>query len=66
MTIETNLRVHGSGDQMKIVDVTMGGVSMVVMQRDEFAAVIRRRGLDGLISDLKRRTGDLTLATARH
>jgi phospholipid transport system substrate-binding protein len=66
VVIETNLRVRGSGEQMKIVDVEMGGVSMVVMQRDEFTAVIRRRGLSGLIGDLKIRANNISLAAARH
>jgi phospholipid transport system substrate-binding protein len=65
MSIDTNLHVRGTGDQMKIVDVTMGGVSMVLMQRDEFAAVVRRRGLDGLIGDIKHRTDNLNLAALR-
>ena len=66
MSIDTNLRVRGTGDQMKIVDVTMGGVSMILMQRDEFAAVIRRQGLDGLIAGIRHRANGVTLAAARH
>jgi phospholipid transport system substrate-binding protein len=65
ISIDANLRVRGNDGQMKIVDVTMGGVSMVTMQRDEFAAVIRRRGLDVLIGDIRRRVDNLNVAVVR-
>jgi len=53
-SIDADLRVRASvGGGMKIVDVTMGGVSMDVTQRDEFSAVIQREGLDGLIRELR-------------
>jgi phospholipid transport system substrate-binding protein len=52
-SIEADLRVRDRDGQMKIVDVTMEGVSMDVTQRDEFASIIQRKGLNGLIGDLR-------------
>lgn len=52
-SIDADLRVRTTAGGMKIIDVTMGGVSMDVTQRDEFAAVIQREGLGGLIRELK-------------
>lgn len=52
-SVDADLRVRTSKGGMKIVDVTMGGVSMDVTQRDEFSAVIQREGIDGLIRELK-------------
>jgi phospholipid transport system substrate-binding protein len=44
------------GGQYKIVDVYVGGVSMAVTERDEFAAVIQRNGgRVGALIDLLRR-----------
>jgi phospholipid transport system substrate-binding protein len=37
----------------KILDVMVAGVSMVVTQRSEFRAVIRRQGVSGLIETLR-------------
>jgi len=65
MSINTNLRVRESEGQMKIIDVTMGGVSMGVTQRDEFASIIQRKGLDGLISDLRAGVANLRVMAAQ-
>src|SRR5712691_10012789 len=45
------------GGQFKITDVYVGGVSMKVTQRDEFAAVIQRNGgrVDALIAQLRQK-----------
>jgi len=32
------------------------GISMAITQRQEFSSVIRRKGMDGLIEDLRVRT----------
>ena len=37
------------------IDVIVEGVSLIVTQRSEFGAVIERRGLDGLLAELRRR-----------
>lgn len=46
------------GGQFKITDVYVGGVSMKVTQRDEFAAVIQHDGgrIDGLLTRLRQKT----------
>jgi len=46
------------GGQFKITDVYVGGVSMKVTQRDEFAAIIQHDGgrIDGLIARLRQKT----------
>jgi phospholipid transport system substrate-binding protein len=44
------------GGQYKISDVYIGGVSMKVTQRDEFASVIQRNGgVPGLIAELRQK-----------
>lgn len=48
-----DLRVRDSQGRMRIVDAEVDGVSLDVTQRDEFASVIRRQGLDALISSLR-------------
>lgn len=58
-SIDADLRVRDTAGRMKIVDVSMGGVSMDVTQRDEFAAVIQREGVSGLIRELKTHVGSL-------
>ena len=42
-------------DSMVAIDVIVEGVSLIVTQRSEFGAVIERRGLDGLLAELRRR-----------
>jgi len=48
-----DLRVREAQGRMKIVDAEVDGISMDVTQRDEFASVIRRQGLDALIDSLR-------------
>ncbi|MGK2285871.1 MlaC/ttg2D family ABC transporter substrate-binding protein [Pedomonas sp. V897] len=47
--------VEGRG--LKVIDLSLEGVSMAVTQRDEFNAKIQARGLDGLIAEMKGTTG---------
>ncbi len=63
--VETDLRVRNSEGRMKIVDVSMGGVSLDVTQRDEFASVIQRIGVDGLIRELRARTATPSVEATR-
>jgi phospholipid transport system substrate-binding protein len=42
-------------DRMVAIDVIVEGVSLIVTQRSEFGAVIERQGMDGLLSELRRR-----------
>ena len=52
-------RVYKGADGYRIVDVDVEGVSMMVTQREEFAAVIQRNGgtVDGLTKALQQKTG---------
>ncbi len=51
--IAADWRVRTTGARYRIIDLVIEGVSMVVTQRSEFAAVIQRRGLQGLIDELR-------------
>ncbi len=63
--IMADWRVRTTDDRLRIIDIMVEGVSMVVTQRSEFAAVIQRRGLQGLIEVLRARTTKLPVtATA--
>jgi phospholipid transport system substrate-binding protein len=42
-------------DRIVAIDVIVEGVSLIVTQRSEFGAVIERRGMDGLLAELRRR-----------
>lgn len=46
-------RVRLSGEGMRVIDVIVDGVSMLNTQRSEFAAVIARDGIDGLLETLR-------------
>lgn len=46
-------RVREKNSQHRILDVMVSGVSMVATQRSEFAAVVRRDGVEGLIELLR-------------
>ena len=54
--IKAAWRVRSGKNGLRIIDVMVEGISMVVTQRDEFASVVRRHGLDGLIETLRART----------
>lgn len=55
--IPVHWRVRG-GDNYKIIDVLVEGVSMAITQRDEFAAIIQQRGgkVEGLLAALRKKT----------
>ncbi len=54
--VEAQWRVRLVEGPPRIIDVAVSGVSMAVTQRDEFAAVVQRRHVDGLIEMLRMRT----------
>ena len=43
---------EGQGEPV-IIDLVVEGISLLVTQRSEFAAVLERRGIDGLLSELR-------------
>ncbi len=63
-SMDLDLRVRDGVGGMRIVDVLAGGVSMERTQRSDFASVIRREGFDGLLAQLKARSGAIQAAAA--
>ena len=58
--LEFALRVRrrpGSFFGFKIIDAMLKGISLLVTQRDEFAPVLARDGVDGLIATLEKKIG---------
>lgn len=55
-------RVRKSGGTFKIIDIYVEGVSMAVTQRSEFDSVVRRHGVEGLISTIRNRLAKLNTA----
>ncbi len=50
-----------SGGKLRVVDVLLdGGISELAVRRSEFSAILRREGIDGLISALNKKSEDLT------
>lgn len=54
--VKVDWHVAGESPDFRVVDVKVEGISMSVTQRDEFAAVIKRRKLEGLLRALRRKT----------
>ena len=54
--LKIDFRLRRYPDGFRVFDVLVEGLSLVITKRDEFAAVIRRNGLDGLLSLLEKRT----------
>lgn len=50
--LEVTWRLRGSDDPV-IIDVVVANVSLLISQRSEFAAVIERAGIDGLLAELR-------------
>ena len=46
-------RVRRTGDRYQIVDVVAEGVSLVLTNRNEFAGIVAKSGLDGLLQRLR-------------
>jgi phospholipid transport system substrate-binding protein len=57
--LKAGWRVRNIQGQMKIVDVVVEGISMALTQRQEFASVVQREGLDGLLKQLKTKVDSL-------
>ena len=53
------------GDQPVIIDLIVEGVSLLVTQRSEFAAVIERSDMDGLLAELRARASSDGVVTFR-
>lgn len=59
--IRVDWQVRGEGNDAKIIDVRVEGVSMSLTQREEFTAVIQQGGgnVDSLLDALRKKTGNL-------
>ena len=53
--IGVDFRVRMRDEDYKVIDVTVEGISMLHTHRVEFASVVNRKGIDGLLSDLRAR-----------
>ncbi|HLI10401.1 MAG TPA: ABC transporter substrate-binding protein [Alphaproteobacteria bacterium] len=51
--VNVDWRVRDEDGHMKILDVLIEGVSLVVTQRQEFAAVEQNKGIDGLLQSMR-------------
>ena len=53
--IGVDFRVRMRDEGYKVIDVIVEGISMLHTHRVEFASVVNRKGIDGLLSDLRAR-----------
>ncbi|MFQ5786090.1 MAG: phospholipid-binding protein MlaC [Alphaproteobacteria bacterium] len=60
--IRVEYRVRARGKGYKIIDVLVEGVSLIATQRSEFASIITRSGIEGLLALLRERAGHTTAA----
>ncbi len=51
--LDTAWRLRGKDGQYKIIDVMVGGISLALTQRQEFASVAKREGLEGLLASMR-------------
>lgn len=58
--IKCNWRLRRFKGQFKIIDIYVEGISMAVTQRSEFAAIIKKDGLKGLIARMEQRLQQLS------
>jgi phospholipid transport system substrate-binding protein len=56
-TLAVDWRLRGGESGPVIIDVIIEGVSLLVSQRSEFAAVIERSDMEGLLAELQARAG---------
>jgi phospholipid transport system substrate-binding protein len=55
--VRADWRLRGNKDRVQIIDLSVEGISMALMLRQEFASVLRKKGgVDVLIQTLKQRT----------
>ena len=50
-----NWRVRNINGRYKIIDIYVEGISMAVTQRSEFESILRRHGVEGLLTRLRNR-----------
>ena len=64
LEIAADWRVRVFDGKFRIIDVMVEGISMAVTQRSEFAAVVRRDGIEGLLAILRARTTKFSATAA--
>ena len=64
LVIAADWRVRVFDGKFRIIDVMVEGISMAVTQRSEFAAVVRRDGIEGLLAILRARTTKFSATAA--
>ncbi len=62
--IAADWRVRVIDGQYRIIDIMVEGISMAITQRSEFASVVKRDGIDGLLTILRARTTKITATAA--
>ncbi len=62
--IAADWRVRVIDGQYRIIDIMIEGISMAVTQRSEFASVVKRDGIDGLLIILRARTTKISATAA--
>ena len=55
--LDVDWRLRNRGDQPLIIDLIIEGASLLVAQRSEFATVLERSDVDGLLAELTARAG---------
>ena len=53
--VELDFRVRSKDGNHRVVDLYVEGISMLLTHRAEFGSVINRKGIDGLLSDIRAR-----------
>ncbi len=64
-SISCSWRVRAFDDRYRIVDIVVEGVSMALTQRQEFAAVMRRGGIEALIQALSARADKISVVASK-
>ena len=57
--LQLGFRVRMTDDEAKIIDVSSDGISLVLTQRSDFAAFVKRNGIDALIDGLGKKLAKL-------
>ncbi len=63
--LDCDWRLRAAGNDFRIVDLTVEGVSMSVAQRQDFAAVVSGSGVGGLLAALRARADHLPVTASR-
>lgn len=53
--VDAGWRVRAVPEGLRIIDLVVAGASLLLVQREEFGAMIRRGGFDGLMRELRAR-----------